>query len=122
MAAHVAGAEHFWIAEVTGHRPETRKRPADFATVAISSVAMSQLPQETSQETRDAFSTLGESDVNATRRARHRAVALRWCMVRVIDHTSLRLSHMQTTYRLWSGGNSFAWPPGFECLSPKQDS
>ena len=28
MATHVAGAEHFWIAEVIGRRPPTRERPA----------------------------------------------------------------------------------------------
>ena len=28
MAAHVAGAEHFWIYEVIGRQPPTRDRPA----------------------------------------------------------------------------------------------
>ncbi len=32
MAAHVAGAEHFWIAEVIGGEPTTRDRPAEFVT------------------------------------------------------------------------------------------
>ena len=34
LAAHVAGAEHFWIAEVVGRRPTTRDRDAEFGTVA----------------------------------------------------------------------------------------
>ena len=34
MAAHVAGAEHFWIAEVIGGHSTTRDRDAEFAVVA----------------------------------------------------------------------------------------
>lgn len=30
LAAHVAGAEHFWIAEVIGGRPATRDQSAEF--------------------------------------------------------------------------------------------
>jgi hypothetical protein len=30
LAAHIAGAEHFWIAEVIGGRPPTRDRDAEF--------------------------------------------------------------------------------------------
>ena len=120
LAAHVAGAEHFWIAEVIGQRPETRDRAAEFAKLAISAEATMPLLQETARETRDVFSTLGESDLNGTRRARERTVSVRWCMVHVIDHTSLHLGHMQMTYQLWSGGKSFDSPPWFERLSPNQ--
>ena len=31
LATHVAGGEHFWIAEVIGGRPSTRDRDAEFA-------------------------------------------------------------------------------------------
>ena len=119
LTAHVAGAEHFWIAEVIGRRPPRRDRPAAFATVAISAEAMIQQLQETLQETKDVFAALGDSDLNGTRRADDRDVPVRWCLIHVIDHTSLHLGHMQMTYQLWSGGKSFASPPWFERLSPK---
>jgi uncharacterized damage-inducible protein DinB len=120
LTAHVAGAEHFWIAEVIGRRPPRRDRPAEFATVAINAEMMIQRLQETLQETRDVSSALGESDLNGTRRADDRDVPVRWCMIHVIDHTSLHLGHMQMTYQLWSGGQSHASPPWFERLSPNR--
>ena len=120
LTAHVAGAEHFWIAEVIGRRPPTRDRPAEFAAVAIGAEMLIRRLQETLQETRDVFSALGESDLNDTRRADDRDVPVRWCMIHVIDHTALHLGHMQMTYQLWSGGKSFASPPWFERLSPNR--
>ena len=36
LAAHVAGAEHFWIGEVVGDYPPTRDRDAEFVTKAES--------------------------------------------------------------------------------------
>jgi hypothetical protein len=89
LTAHVAGAESFWIAEVIGRRPPTRDRPAEFATIAVNSEMLIQRLHETLQETRDVFSTLGESDLNGTRRADDRDVPVRWCMIHVIDLTRL---------------------------------
>lgn len=120
LAADVVGAEHFWIAEVIGRRPESRDRPAEFATVAINAEEIIQPMQEAARETRDAFSALGESDLNGTRRAGDRTIPVRWCMLDVIDRTSIHLGHMQMTYRLWSGCKSFASPPWFERLFPNQ--
>ena len=37
MATHVAGAEHFWIAEVIGQYPPTRNRDAEFVTARVKS-------------------------------------------------------------------------------------
>jgi uncharacterized damage-inducible protein DinB len=122
LAAHVAGAEHFWIAEVIGHRPETRDRKAEFGTVAVSAAEIVQLLLQTARETKDVFSTLGKSELNGTRQAGDRTVPVRWCIVHVIDHTSLHLGHMQITYQLWSGGKSFASPPWFERLSPNLEA
>ena len=120
LAAHLAGAEHFWIAEVVGGRPETRDRDAEFATVAASTSELIQLLEKTARETREVFSALSESDLNGTRQARGRDVPVRWCMLHVIDHTALHLGHMQITYQLWTGGKSFPSPFWFERLPPSQ--
>lgn len=116
LAAHIAGAEHFWIAEVIAGRPETRDREAEFAAVATNAAEIIQLLEKNALETRKVFSTLGESDLNGTRQARGRTVPVRWCILHVIDHTSLHLGHMQLTYQLWSGGKSIPSPLWFERL------
>lgn len=118
LAAHIAGAEHFWIAEVVGGRPKTRDRDAEFVTVAVSATEIIQRLEKNALETRDVFSTLNESDLNGTRQTRGRTVPVRWCILHVIDHTSLHLGHMQITYQLWTGGKSYPSPLWSERLNP----
>lgn len=117
LTAHIAGAEHFWIAEAIGGRPETRDRDAEFATVTTSAIELIQQLETIAQETREVFSTLSESDLNGTRQVRDRTVPVRWCILHVIDHTSLHLGHMQITYQLWMGGKSIPSPFWFDRLS-----
>jgi uncharacterized damage-inducible protein DinB len=121
LATHIAGAEHFWIAEVVGNRPETRDRDAEFATKAANATEITQLLANNALETREVFSTLRESELNGMRQTGGRSVPVRWCILHVIDHTSLHLGHMQITYQLWSGGKSMPSPPWFERLPPNQD-
>ena len=121
LATHIAGAEHFWIAEVVGDWPETRDRDAEFATVATNAAEIIQLLEKNALETREVFSTLGESELNGTRQTRGRTVPVRWCILHVIDHTSLHLGHMQITYQLWAGGKSIPSPLWFERLSKNQE-
>ncbi|MEW5938521.1 MAG: DinB family protein [Chloroflexota bacterium] len=103
LVAHLAGAEHFWIAEVVGGRPATRDRDAEFVTVATDAAELTRLLEKTAQETKEVLSALNESDMDGTRQAKDRIVPVRWCLLHVIDHTSLHLGHMQITYQLWSG-------------------
>ena len=122
LAVHITGAEHFWIAEVIGNRPKTRDRDAEFTAVATSASELIHLLEKNAVETREMFSTLTESELNGTRQTRGRTVAVRWCVLHVIDHTSLHLGHMQITYQLWSGGKGIASPPWFELLPANQGS
>jgi uncharacterized damage-inducible protein DinB len=110
MAAHVAGAEHFWIAEVIGRRPATRIRDAEFVVVAATPAELLQLLEKVSQETKEVLSALSESDMGEMRQARDRTVSVRWGILHVIDHTSLHLGHMQMTYQLWTGGKAVHSP------------
>jgi uncharacterized damage-inducible protein DinB len=119
MAAHVAGAEHFWIAEVIGRRPATRDRDAEFVVVAATPAELLQMLEKVSQETKEVLSTLSESDLGEMRQAKDRTVAVRWGILHVIDHTSLHLGHMQMTYQLWTGGKAVHSPLWTERL-PKE--
>ncbi len=110
LAAHSAGAEHYWIGEVIGSRPATRDREAEFATRAISAEQIFRLLDDTAQETRDVFRTLKDTDLADTRQTAGRTVVVRWCLLHVIDHTSLHLGHMQITFQLWAGGQSIPSP------------
>lgn len=116
LAAHCAGAEHFWIAEVVGGRPATRNRQAEFETRAAASADINLLLEKVGTETRQVFLTLINTDLNETRETAGRTMPIRWCLLHVIDHTSLHLGHMQVTFQLWAGGQSFPSPHWFERL------
>jgi uncharacterized damage-inducible protein DinB len=114
MAAHVAGAEHFWIAEVIGNHPMTRDRDAEFKIEVANASELIRRFEAVEVETREVFSTLTAADLDGMREARGKTVAVRWGILHVIDHTSLHLGHMQITYQLWNEGKSKPSPRWFE--------
>lgn len=116
LATHIAGAEHFWIAEVVGGRPPTRGRDAEFTVQATDASELRRLLERTGVETREVLSALCEAGLDDTREVRGRTVPVRWGILHVIDHTALHLGHMQITYQLWTGGQSKASPRWFERL------
>jgi len=116
LAAHIAGAEHFWIAEVVGGRPPTRDRDAEFATQATDASELVCLLEKIGAETREVLSALSEADLDGVRKVEGRKVPVRWGILHVIDHTALHLGHMQITYQLWTGGQGRPSPHWFERL------
>ncbi len=116
LAAHVAGAEHFWIAEVIGGRPTTRDRDAEFRLEVTDASELVRRFDAVQVETREVFVALTAADLDGTREARGKTVAVRWGILHVIDHTSLHLGHMQITYQLWNEGKGKPSPRWFERL------
>ena len=116
MAAHVAGAEHFWIAEAIGDYSHTRDRASEFVIQAADALELIRRLDVTGAETRQVFSRLGAADLNGTREVEGRTVAVRWGILHVIEHTALHLGHMQITYQLWNEGKSKPSPLWFERL------
>ena len=116
MAAHVAGAEHFWIAEVVGGYPTTRDRPSEFVIEVDGPESLVRRLDEVGAETRAVFSRLTAANLEVMRDAHDRSVTTRWAILHVIDHTALHLGHMQITYQLWMGGGSKPSPRWFERL------
>ncbi len=113
LAAHVAGAEHFWIGEGVGRLSPSRDRDAEFAMQAGSAAELVDLLEQIGEETRQVFSSLSDTDLDGTREARGRTIPVRWCILHVIDHTALHLGHMQLTYQLWMGGQPGPSPRWF---------
>lgn len=116
LAAHVAGAEHFWVAEVIGGYPPTRVREAEFATVVTSAAPLLQRLDEVGAITRTVCERLTAADLEGHRQAHGRTVTVRWAFLHVIDHTALHLGHMQITYQLWQDGAAMASLRWFERL------
>jgi uncharacterized damage-inducible protein DinB len=117
LAAHVAGSEHFWMAEVVGQRPVTRVRAAEFQTEAADSVGLVAKLEASGAETKEILEGLTAADLEEKRPAPDgRMVPVRWAILHVVDHMALHLGHMQLTYQLWQGGQGKGDPRWFERL------
>jgi uncharacterized damage-inducible protein DinB len=116
LAAHIAGAEHFWIGEIIGGHPPSRDRDAEFEVRGLGAPELVSRLEQAAAETAEVFSALVAEDLEGTREARGRTVPVRWCILHVIDHTALHLGHMQITYQLWKGGQGIASPFWYERL------
>lgn len=101
LAAHVAGAEHHWIAEVVGKQPATRHRPDEFVTEVTDAAELVTKLTAVHHETRQIFSQLTADSLDQTYTIHNHTFTGRWCILHVIEHTALHLGHMQLTYQLW---------------------
>ena len=120
LTTHVAGAEHFWIAEVVGRRPSTRDRDAEFVAEVTDAAMLVRRLEEVGAETRRVFASLDQDDLDGVREARGRTIPVRWCILHVVDHTALHLGHMQLTYQLWMGGQTGPSPRWYERLKSRE--
>jgi uncharacterized damage-inducible protein DinB len=117
LAAHIAGSEHFWMAEVVGRQPATRVRATEFETEAAGAAALIEKLEASGVETKAILEGLTAADLEETRlTSSDRIVPVRWAILHVIDHIALHLGHMQLTYQLWQGGQGKGDPRWFERL------
>ena len=121
LTVHVAGAEHFWIAEVIGRQPPTRDRDAEFVTEAANAADLIRHVGDIGTETRRILTALDETELNTSREVKGRTVAVRWALLHVVEHIALHLGHMQLTYQLWQEGKSKYWPRWFERLGNEEN-
>lgn len=107
LAVHVAGAEHFWIAECIGKYAHTRNRAAEFTFVASSTEEPLARLAKVAMETQDVLSKLTLIELDGSFMKDDHAVSVRWAILHVISHYSLHIGHMELTYQLGNGGKAF---------------
>ncbi len=108
LATHVIGAEQWLILELIGGAAATRNRPAEFVATANPAAPAQTLDalraeyERVASETRALFERLTAADLTSTRhRAGQGDVSVRWIILRVIEHSSEHLGHMELTKQLW---------------------
>jgi len=119
LATHVAGSEHFWMAEVIARWEPTRVREAEFRTQTDDAGELQERLAAVGRETREIMAGLDEGTLAEEREAgagssSRRVVPVRWAILHVIDHTALHVGHMQLTRQLWEGGQATGGPRWFE--------
>ncbi len=114
LAAHVAGAEHFWMAEVLGAATPTRDRGAEFVTEVTDAAGLIARLRAVGAATHQVLTDFDGQRLNESLVVRDRPVAVRWAILHVIDHSALHLGHMQILYQLWHQGPAKDMPRWFE--------
>jgi uncharacterized damage-inducible protein DinB len=120
LAAHLAGAEHYWLGEIFGSLPPTRDREAELSAHVSDSSALIHLLEKTGEETHAVFAGFSPANLDENRRVNNHDVSLRWAILQVIEHSALHLGHMQITYQLYTGGLGKPSPLWFERLTSQK--
>lgn len=107
LAAHLAGAEHFWIAELIGGQSPTRVRAEEFAFVAASADDVLQRLSAVAAESQPILFALTAEQLESSVTYDGHVHPVRGILHHVITHYSLHIGHMQLTYQLWAGGKAF---------------
>lgn len=116
LAVHIAGSEHFWIAEGIGGYPSTRAREQEFKYSAKTpDEALARLAK-TGEETHAVLEKLTPEQLDGSFMRDDHAVSVRWAINHVIFHTGLHIGHMQLTYQLWAQGKTTESVRWFERL------
>ncbi len=114
LAAHVAGAEEFWVIEVVGGQPVGRERSAEFGTAVEDNSELLARLDQVGHDVRQVLTTLSVEELETTPEVQGKTVTVRWALLHVIEHTALHLGHMQITYQLWQGGRAGPSPRWYE--------
>ena len=114
LAAHIAGAEQFWIHEVIGEDPKTRDRDQEFVTEAANAADIIAKHMQNKKRTREILEDWDSTQLEKIYLVHEKQVPARWAILHIIDHTSLHLGHMQITYQLWNQGKGADSPRWFQ--------
>lgn len=102
LAAHIAGAEKFWVGDCIMEEPSNRDRPAEFATEGVSQKALANVLDGSLEYVRTELVKLSDATLTEFR-AHPRTgdqITVAWALNHVIQHTALHLGHMQLTRNL----------------------
>lgn len=104
LAVHIAGSEHFWIAETIGGYPITRVRDEEFKYVATSDEEPLKRLHDVGLETHLVLEKFTAEKLDSSFMKDDREVPVRWAIHHVLYHSSLHVGHMQLTFQLWNKG------------------
>lgn len=106
LAIHVAGAERYWIGDLTTGRPSTRNRDAEFQVHGLPHDELVQALDDALADSVAVISTLNAIDLaqmrHVARYNRDQSVAT--SLLHAIAHIALHVGHAELTRQLWEQG------------------
>lgn len=106
LAAHIAGAERFWLGDIVMGEPTGRDRDQEFAMKQMGEQALMAMLDSGLELARRAFSTLTVEQLGELRTSPRdgREYSVAWAIGHVLQHTALHLGHMEITRQLLAEG------------------
>ncbi|MCB0061563.1 MAG: DinB family protein [Caldilineaceae bacterium] len=103
LVAHTAGAESYWIGDMTVRGSSTRVRATEFEVVNLDHARLKALLD---QALADAQATLAQLSVEQLTEKRHSAAqnsdfTIGWCLLHALEHTATHVGHVQLMGDMW---------------------
>ncbi len=102
LAAHIAGAERYWIGDVVMGEDSARVRDEEFTTAGVHEAELISRLDSSLDYVEEAFGRLTLDSLSEVRRpaGSDRDLSVTWSIVHVLQHTALHLGHMEITRQL----------------------
>jgi uncharacterized damage-inducible protein DinB len=102
LAAHVAGSERFWAAEMAGELGSARVRAAEFVTTGLPGEMLARRLNETLAAVRAVVEGLTAADMGRLVTLPDGAQrTIGWCLLHALEHTAQHAGHAQLMVQLW---------------------
>ncbi len=103
LAAHICGAERYWLGAVAGQEEIVRDRPAEFKTGGLDAERLAARLSAATSYAWQVLWKLREASLDEERVSPRdgKAFNLGWVLVYVTAHTALHVGQMQLTRDLW---------------------
>lgn len=103
LVAHTAGAERFWIGDMTVRHSTVRVRDEEFQTSGLDHATLQGMLAEA---TADAEATLRQLTTEQLTEERihpdnGRAFSVGWCLLHALEHTATHVGHVQLMGDMW---------------------
>ena len=108
LAAHVAGAERYWIGDVIGGVSSNRNREAEFMTRGLDGAALKEVLNSSLVYSRAVLESLKIVELHDVRTSPRdgRQFSVGWVLNHALEHIAIHLGHMQITRQVWEKGQS----------------
>lgn len=105
LAAHIAGAERFWLGDIVMGELSGRNRDREFATREVGAEALSAMLDTGLETAGRIFATLAPEQLAEVRTSPRdgREYTVAWSIAHVLEHTALHVGHMEITRQLVEG-------------------
>ncbi len=103
LAAHIAGAERYWIGDMLASDPSGRVRAREFDSPVTDETALLDSLHSALAHSETTLASLRTDDLGEYRNSHQhgREFSFGFCLLHAIDHTALHLGHMELTRQLW---------------------